>query len=79
MTVDSRTAAQLITPTPLLIVHGLTDTFCEPAGALGVYDRAGNPKKLVWLPTTNHIDLYDVPEYVEPACAELAQFYDQYL
>jgi uncharacterized protein len=79
MTVDSRTAAQLISPTPLLVVHGLTDAYCPPAGALGVYDRAGNPKKLVWLPTTNHIDLYDVPEYVEPACAELSEFFGAHL
>ncbi|MFD4181511.1 alpha/beta hydrolase [Rhodococcus sp. NPDC058514] len=79
MTIDTLAAADLISPTPLLVVHGVTDEFCSPEGAQAVYDRAGEPKKLVWLPTSNHIDLYDVPEFVQPAFGELTAFFDEHL
>jgi fermentation-respiration switch protein FrsA (DUF1100 family) len=79
MTIDTMAAADLISPTPLLIVHGTTDDYCSPDGAKEVYRRAGEPKKIVWLPTTNHIDLYDVPEYVNPALAELTAFFHEHL
>ena len=79
MTVDTLAAADLISPTPLLIVHGTTDDFCSPEGAKEVYERASEPKKILWLPTTNHIDLYDVGEYIDPALAQLADFYHEHL
>ncbi|MCZ4555830.1 hypothetical protein C8K38_103187 [Rhodococcus sp. OK611] len=79
MTVDTLAAADLISPTPLLVVHGTTDEFCSPEGAQAVYDRAGDPKKIVWLPTTNHIDLYDIPEFVNPAVDELTAFFSEHL
>jgi len=37
-----------------------------------VYDRLGEPKQLHWLPTANHIDLYDNPAFVEPAVEQVA-------
>lgn len=77
MTLDAAAAAQWISPTPLLVVHGEVDGFCSPAAARAVYERAGEPKRLRWLPTTNHIDLYDVEEHVEPAVAELVEFFSQ--
>ena len=67
VTADLAMGADFISPTPCLMVHGRSDDFCTPAGAEAVYERASAPKEIVWLDTTNHIDLYDVPEYVDPA------------
>jgi fermentation-respiration switch protein FrsA (DUF1100 family) len=79
MTLDAMGAADLISGTPLLVVHGTTDDYCSPEDARAVFDRAGEPKRIVWLPTTNHIDLYDVAEYVDPAVAEISGFFGQHL
>ena len=67
MTTDLALGADFISPTPWLLVHGRADDYCSPAGAEATFARAGEPKEAVWLDTTNHIDLYDVPVYVEPA------------
>jgi uncharacterized protein len=79
ITADLAIGADFVAPTPLLIVHGRTDAFTIPAQALAAFERAGEPKKLVWLDTTNHIDLYDVPEYVEPAVAAAVAWFDRHL
>lgn len=79
MTLDAATAARLISPTPLLVVHGTKDDYCSPAAAKAVFEAAGEPKRIHWLPTTNHIDLYDVPEYVDPAIDQLTMFYREHL
>ena len=79
ITADLAIGADFVAPTPLLIVHGRADAFTTPAQALAAFERAGEPKKLVWLDTTNHIDLYDVPEYVEPAVAAAVAWFDGYL
>jgi hypothetical protein len=34
---------------------------------------------LHWLETSNHIDLYDVPGYVDPAVSALVDFYGREL
>jgi fermentation-respiration switch protein FrsA (DUF1100 family) len=59
--------ADFIAPTPTLIVHGRTDGFCSPQAAADIHRRIGGSAELMWLDTTNHIDLYDQPAYVEPA------------
>jgi fermentation-respiration switch protein FrsA (DUF1100 family) len=69
LTTDLASGADFISPTPWLMVHGRTDAYCSPDGAGAAFARAGEPKKALWLDTTNHIDLYDVPDYVEPAVA----------
>jgi uncharacterized protein len=79
LTADLAIGADFIAPTPMLIVHGRTDDFCSPAGAQDAYDRITGPKELMWLDTTNHIDLYDEPQYVEPAVARVAAWMDEYL
>ena len=79
LTVDLAIGADFIAPTPTLIVHGRTDDFCSPAGAQDAFDRIGGPKELMWLDTTNHIDLYDQPQYVEPAVARVAAWMDEHL
>jgi hypothetical protein len=40
-----------------------------------MFDRIGGPKRLEWLDTTNHIDLYDNPTHVDPAIDLLAAFF----
>ncbi len=74
LTFDAAGAADFLDATPLCVVHGRTDAYCSPAGAQAVYDRAPGPKDLLWLDTTNHIDLYDVPDYVEPAVRHCANW-----
>ena len=67
VTADLAVGADFISPTPWLMVHGRRDDYCTPEGAEATFARAGDPKEAVWLDTTNHIDLYDVATYVEPA------------
>ena len=67
VTADLAIGADFISPTPWLMVHGRTDAYCTPEGATAAFARAGEPKEAVWLDTTNHIDLYDVSKYVDPA------------
>ena len=50
--------AHQVSPTPLLIDHGKNDKYCLPKFAQQVYDLAENSKEILWLDTTNHIDLY---------------------
>jgi fermentation-respiration switch protein FrsA (DUF1100 family) len=66
LTVDLAVGADLISPTPWLMVHGRADDYCSPAAAETTFARAGDPKEAVWLDTTNHIDLYDVPPTSSP-------------
>jgi fermentation-respiration switch protein FrsA (DUF1100 family) len=79
LTVDLAIGADFIAPTPTLIVHGRHDDFCSPAAAQDAYDRIAGPKELMWLDTTNHIDLYDQPRYVEPAVERVAAWMDEHL
>lgn len=79
LTVDLAGGADFISPTPWLMVHGRTDAYCSPEGAQGAFERAGEPKRLLWLDTTNHIDLYDEPKYVEPAIDGVAAWFDEHL
>ncbi|MCF2969729.1 alpha/beta hydrolase [Synechococcus sp. Nb3U1] len=79
ITLEAAAAADFIAPTPMLMVHGQVDAYCSPESAQATYERAGEPKKLVWLPTHNHIDLYDVEDYVGPAVAETAHWFQTYL
>lgn len=72
LTFDAAGAADFISPTPTLIVHGRTDGFCSPAAAQAVHDRISGTKELLWLDTTNHIDLYDRPRFVDPAVERIS-------
>jgi fermentation-respiration switch protein FrsA (DUF1100 family) len=60
------------TGSPALFIHGRRDDFCSPSAADAIYQRAQTAdKEFLWLDTTNHIDLYDNPAYVDPAAARL--------
>ncbi|MDN5856577.1 MAG: alpha/beta hydrolase [Actinomycetia bacterium] len=79
LTFDAMIGADFVESTPSLVVHGKTDDFCSPADAQVAYDRLGGTKDLVWLDTTNHIDLYDQPSYVGPAVARVADWMSKHL
>lgn len=79
LTFDAAIGADFIGPTPTLIVHGRTDMFCSPEGAQNAYDRIDGIKELLWLDTTNHIDLYDQPTYVEPAITRIIEWMTEHL
>ena len=79
LTVDLAAGADFVSPTPWLMVHGRTDDYCSTAGAEATFARAGEPKEAMWLDTTNHIDLYDVPQYVDPAVRAAAAWLQRWL
>src|SRR5215472_18486713 len=73
LTFDAAIGADFLAGTPALFIHGRRDGFCSPEAAEGVYRRAqAADKDFLWLDTTNHIDLYDNPAYVDPASARLS-------
>jgi fermentation-respiration switch protein FrsA (DUF1100 family) len=71
--------AHHVSPTPLLIVHGKNDKYCFPKFAQQVYEEAGEPKEILWLDTTNHIDLYDNEKYVNPAISKIVEWFNRYM
>lgn len=79
VTTDLAVGSDFISPTPWLMVHGRADDYCSPAGAEATFARAGEPKQAVWLDTTNHIDLYDVPRFVDPAVAAAEEWFGRWL
>lgn len=79
LTFDAAIGADFLGPTPALIVHGRRDEFCSPAAAQDIHDRILGPKELRWLDTTNHIDLYDQPAYVDVAVQHVSRWLTEYL
>jgi fermentation-respiration switch protein FrsA (DUF1100 family) len=71
--------AHHVSPTPLLIVHGRNDKYCFPKFAQQVYEEADEPKEILWLDTSNHIDLYDNEKYVGPAISKIVDWFGKYL
>jgi uncharacterized protein len=69
----------LVAPTPLLIVHGTTDTKLLPEYAQKAYEAALGPKELVWIQTHNHIELYDQDPYVSEAATHAVRWLDQHV
>ena len=62
-----------IAPRPLLMIVGTraeTQWLAQEALA-----RAGQPNELAWIEGASHVDLYDKPDYVQPAVEILAAFY----
>jgi hypothetical protein len=75
LTFDAAIGADFLAGTPALFIHGRRDDFCSPEAAAGIYERTETAdKEFVWLDTTNHIDLYDNPGYVDPAVARLSDW-----
>jgi uncharacterized protein len=71
--------AHHVSPTPLLIIHGKNDKYCLPKFVQQVYEEASEPKEILWLDTTNHIDLYDNEKYVSPAITKIVEWFNKYM
>ena len=76
---DSIPYAALVSATPLLIVHGTIDPLSPGRYAQATYDRASAPKRLVWVETTNHSQLYDREPYITQATDELLAWFAAHL
>jgi fermentation-respiration switch protein FrsA (DUF1100 family) len=66
--------AHLVAPRPLLVIHGTTDVLLPPRYAQEVFDRAGEPKQLHWIETSNHVELYDQAPFVPEAVDTLVDW-----
>jgi uncharacterized protein len=77
---DTAMAADFLSPTPALIVHGKGDLPPADADAArAIFARLGEPKRLLMLDTRGHIDLYDVEEFIGAAMSATAEFLDEHL
>ncbi|MGC5012435.1 alpha/beta hydrolase [Streptosporangium sp. DT93] len=79
ITMDNMTGADFLSPTPGLIVHGVVDRFCSPEGAEEAYRRMDEPRRIVWLDSKVHIDLYDGEPHVTRAVEAVAAFFGEHL
>lgn len=68
---DAIAYAPLVAPTPLLVVHGTVDPVVPPRYAQQVHTAAGEPKSMVWIETTNHVQIYDIEPQVGQATTAL--------
>ncbi|WP_423605274.1 alpha/beta hydrolase [Sphingomonas sp. MS122] len=76
---DSVPFAGLIAPTPLLIIHGTIDPLSPGKYAQAVFDEAGDPRRIVWIETTNHSQLYDLEPYISRASEEIVRWFDRHV
>jgi len=68
---------ETISPRPILMIVGeraVSAYFSEDA-----YSKAAEPKELFVVPGASHVDLYDVPQYMNQSLKKLDAFYSQYL
>jgi hypothetical protein len=70
-------ALETISPRPILLIAGSkADSLYFSEDAL---KKASTPKELFLVPGATHIDMYDKPQYVEPAVARLKEFFGRHL
>ncbi|MFZ6659100.1 alpha/beta hydrolase [Undibacterium sp. TJN19] len=65
---------ELVAPRPLLMIVG-TEAVSKWMGEDAIA-RANQPKELFWVDGATHVGLYYKPEYVNPAVAKLANFFN---
>ncbi|MYM21959.1 alpha/beta hydrolase [Duganella sp. FT135W] len=65
---------ELVAPRPLLMIVG-TEAVSKWMGEDAIA-RAHEPKELFWVEGATHVGLYYKPEYVNPAVAKLANFFN---
>ena len=73
----SAEAVDLISPTPLLMVHGERDII-PPAAARAIFERAGEPKRLIVLDCL-HTDLYVREPWVTQSADAAIDWFNRYL
>jgi fermentation-respiration switch protein FrsA (DUF1100 family) len=67
-----------IAPRPILLIHAGDDTLVSPEESESLYDRAGDPKKLLILPGVGHTDFY-LGDALEQVTAASLDWYKRYL
>jgi uncharacterized protein len=72
-TFDAFAPIPLIGPRPLLMVVGTRAVTSWMS--IDAFQRATGPKDLYWVDGASHNDLYDKPQYVDPAIEKLASFF----
>lgn len=70
---DTLGSVELIGDRPLLMIVGTAAVTAWMS--IAAFQRARGPKELLWIDGASHVDLYDKPEYVDPAVARLTDFY----
>lgn len=68
---------ETISPRPVLFIVGenaVSKYFSDDA-----YSKAAEPKELFVIKDATHVDLYDVPQYMEQSLAKLDEYFKQYL
>jgi fermentation-respiration switch protein FrsA (DUF1100 family) len=76
-TFDAFRFIDLIAPRPVLLIVG-TEAVTSWM-AIEAYQHAQSPKELHWIQGARHVDLYDKPEYVDPAVDKLTSCYTESL
>ncbi|GLQ57365.1 alpha/beta hydrolase [Devosia nitrariae] len=76
---DAVLGADYLAATPTLVVHGTTDLYCTPEAAMRTFERIGAPKRIEWIETTNHIELYDSQPHVRAAVSHVADWMKEHL
>ncbi|BBH70056.1 hypothetical protein ACTI_67410 [Actinoplanes sp. OR16] len=71
---DAWAAVPLIGDRPLLSVIGRRAVTAWMG--IEAFQRATGPKRIHWVDGASHVDLYDKPEYVDPAVDEISRFYE---
>jgi uncharacterized protein len=66
-----------ISPRPILLIHGGKDSIVDPHDATLLYDAAGEPKELWFLPEADHIGAYFVDRVAYTN--KVLDFLEQYL
>jgi len=68
----------LVQPIQIIVGGKLGTTFSHEAGR-ALWERARNRRDFVVIDGADHYDLYDRPEYVDPAVDHLVSLYDDHL
>ncbi|MCT7378060.1 alpha/beta hydrolase [Chelativorans salis] len=76
---DAVLGADYLAATPTLVVHGTTDLYCSPEAAARIFERINGTKRIEWIETTNHIELYDSQPHVSAAVAHVSNWMKEHL
>ena len=75
--IDTTKWIPLISPRPVFLMQGGSDTVISPQSGQRLYDAAGEPKELWFDPALDHVEFDKV--YPEEYEARVSAFFDQYL
>ncbi len=69
---------ELIAPRPLLVISAEKDLLAPPGEQRSIFERAGEPKRLVVIAGANHFDMYSPERFRELMAASVA-FLEEYV